>query len=70
MRYLMFTGNDGRVEVHCYNDSEIAEVFGRDAAALNAQGFFLKQTGIWVDMERAATKRTEQIKMAIHSLDD
>lgn len=65
MQYLMFTGNDGRTEIHQYNDNEVAEVFGKDAAALKAQGFFLKHTGIWVDMERAARKRTDQIKAAL-----
>jgi hypothetical protein len=65
MHYLMFTGNDGRTEIHQYNDNEVAEVFGKDAAALKAQGFFLKHTGIWVDMERAARKRTDQIKAAL-----
>jgi hypothetical protein len=69
MRYLMFTGNDGRTEIMRYSDNEVAEVFGKDAAALNAQGFFLKQTGIWVDMEREAKKRTAQIKTAM-AVDD
>jgi hypothetical protein len=39
-------------------------VFGADARALDEQGYFKTHRGIWVDTVRAATKRTEQIKMA------
>ena len=64
MRYLMFTGNDGRTEVHRYNDDEVTEVFGKDdAVALDEHGVLQTHSGIWVDMERAARKRTEQIKV-------
>jgi hypothetical protein len=68
MRYLMFTGNDGRTEVHRYNDDEVTEVFGKDAVALDEHGFFQTHGGIWVDMEHAAKKRTEQIKTALRSV--
>jgi hypothetical protein len=68
MRYLMFTGNDGRTEVHRYNDDEVTEVFGKDAVALDEHGFFQTHRGIWVDMKHAAKKRTEQIKMALCSV--
>jgi hypothetical protein len=61
MRYLMFTGNDGRAEVHRYEETEVTEVFGADAPALDQHGYLKTHGGIWVDMERAAAKRTEQI---------
>jgi hypothetical protein len=64
MRYLMFTGNDGRTEVHRYEDTEMAEIFGEDAASIDEGGFVRTHGGIWVDMERAAKKRTEHIKRA------
>jgi hypothetical protein len=64
MRYLMFTADkDGATEVHRYNDDEVTEVFGKDAVALDEHGFFKTHAGIWVDMERVAKKRTEQIRM-------
>jgi hypothetical protein len=69
MRYLMFTSHSGKTDVHRYSDDEVAEVFRNDAAALNAQGFFLSHSGIWVDMEREAKKRTEQIKKAMRADD-
>jgi hypothetical protein len=69
MRYLMFTDKDGRTEVHRYNDDEVTEVFRTNADALNAQGFYLAHNGIWVDMEREAKKRTEQIKKAMRAED-
>jgi hypothetical protein len=62
MRYLMFTGHDGRTEVHQYSDDEVTEVFGKDAVALDQDGFVQTHGGIWVDMARAAKKRAEQIK--------
>ena len=69
MRYLMFTaGKDSATEVHRYNDDEVIEVFGKDAVLLDAHGFFKTHGGIWVDMEHAAKKRTEQIKMALRSV--
>jgi hypothetical protein len=68
MRYLMFTGNDDRTEVHRYSDDEVTEVFGKDAPALDAMGFVTTPRGIWVDIESAARKRTEQIKMALRSV--
>ena len=59
----MFTADkDGTTEVHRYTEGEVAEVFGPDAVALDEHGFFQKQTGIWIDMERAASERTSQIK--------
>ena len=61
MRYLMFTGHDGRIDMHRHTDGEMAEVFHRDAAALDEHGFIVKHGGIWVDMERAAKERTAQI---------
>ena len=64
MRYLMFTADkDGNTEVHRYNDDEVTEVFGKDAVALDEHGVLQTHSGIWVDMERAARKRTEQIKL-------
>ena len=63
MRYMMFTGNDGSTEVHRYEDTEVTEVFGPDAVALDEHGFVQTHGGIWVDMERAARKRTSQIKL-------
>jgi hypothetical protein len=36
MRYLMFTGNDDRTEVHRYSDDEVTEIFGKAAPALDA----------------------------------
>ena len=57
MRYLMFTGNDDRTEVHRYSDDEVTEIFGKAAPALDAMGFLNTRRGIWVDMEHAAKKR-------------
>jgi DNA phosphorothioation-dependent restriction protein DptG len=57
MRYLMFTGNDDRTEVHRYSYDEVTEVFGKAAPALDAMGFLNTRRGIWVDMEHAAKKR-------------
>jgi hypothetical protein len=54
--------------VYRYNDDEVTEVFGKDAVALDQHGFFQTHGGIWVDMQRAAKKRTEQIKMALGSV--
>jgi hypothetical protein len=42
-------------------DGEMAEVFRKDAAALDEHGFLPMHGGIWVDMERAAKDRTAQI---------
>jgi hypothetical protein len=39
MRYLMFTGNDDRTEVHRYSDDEVTEIFGKAAPPLDAMGF-------------------------------
>ncbi len=64
MRYLMFTASDGTTDVHRYSDAEVAEVFGNDAVALNTDGHVVRHGGIWVDMERAAKERTEQILAA------
>ena len=62
MRYLMFTADkDGSTEVHRNNDDKVTEIFGKDAVALDEHGFFRTHGGIWVDMERAAAKLTEQI---------
>ena len=68
MRYLTFTGNDGRTEVHRYNEDEVTELFGKEAPALAANGFLTTPRGIWVDMGHAAQQRTEQIKMVLNSL--
>ncbi|WP_338822124.1 hypothetical protein WDM22_38560 [Bradyrhizobium septentrionale] len=59
----MFTADkDGTTEVHRYTDGEVADVFGRDAVALDEHGFFKTHGGTWIDMERAASERTSQIK--------
>jgi hypothetical protein len=39
MCYLMFTRNDGRTEVHRYEETEVTEVFGADAPALDQHGY-------------------------------
>jgi hypothetical protein len=62
MRYLMFTGNDGRTEVHRYEIAEIFEIFGDDGAeALATRGHLIRFNGIWIDMEHAAKKRAKQV---------
>lgn len=66
IRHLMFTADkDGSTEVHRYTDDELAEAFGHDAVALDEHGFFKTHGGIWIDMERAASERTSQIKNQI-----
>ena len=68
MRYLMFTGHDGRTDMHRYEETEVTEVLGAGEPALDPHGYLKTHGGIWVDMERAAAKRTEQIKMVLGSL--
>jgi hypothetical protein len=63
MRYLMFTGKDGRTEVHRYNDDEVTEVFRTNADALNAQGFYLVHNG------RRCAPRIDPLLIAAHAPD-
>ena len=39
----------------------MTEVFGTDASALDQHGYLKTHGYLWVDMERAAANRTEQI---------
>jgi hypothetical protein len=63
---LLYTAANGRTEMHTYNADELAEVFGPEAyTQIMTQGVaFTADGGIWVDMMRAAQKRTEQARMA------
>jgi hypothetical protein len=57
MRYLMFTGNDDRTEVHRYSDDEVTEIFGKARLHLMPWAFSTRGAASWVDMEHAAKKR-------------
>ena len=67
MRYLMFTGNDDRPEVHRYSDDEVTEVFGKAAPAFDAMGFLNTRRGIWSiwsTRPRSAIGKTSQAEPA------
>lgn len=64
IRYMMLTPNKGSTEVHRYLETELLEVFGQAGVEqIKANGYFVQpRSGIWIDMERAASERTSQIK--------
>jgi len=66
MMHLLYTAPNGQTETHTYNDAEVAEVFGAEAAAqILTQGVaFTADGGIWVDMMRAAQERTSRARVA------
>jgi hypothetical protein len=67
IRYMMLTPNKGSTEIHRYMESELLEVFGQAGVEqIKTNGYFVQPlTGIWIDMERAASERTSQIKKVI-----
>jgi hypothetical protein len=52
---------DRRAEVHRYEETEVTEVFGADAPALDQHGYLKTHGGLWVDMERAAAKQISSL---------
>lgn len=71
LRTIMFIPHDSTPleqranEVHQYEDTEVAEVFGPDTLSLDRRGFISNSTGFWIDMDRAALHRAKRIKMAL-----
>jgi hypothetical protein len=63
IRYMMLTPRKGAPEIHRYLQTELLEVFGKAGVEqIETNGYFIQPlTGIWVDMERAARERAEQI---------
>ena len=67
MRYLMFTGNDDRTEVHRYSDDEVTEVFGRPRLHLMPWAFSTRGAAsgsIWSTRPRSAIGKTSQAEPA------